>query len=413
MSNMVSTSRDLKRSNRSHLLNLLYFNEPTTRLDLSHLSGLSPATVTKIIGELIAENIVIEIGVEDSHGGRPRTTLRINHQYGCFIGVDVGETHVYVELFDVKLNSVSDIKFALKSNEILPQDITTLIVDGVRTLQASSNIRDETVLGVGIGVPGIVDRSGGVSIFAPNWGWRNVALLRLLQHELNLPILLDNGAQAMALAETWFGAGKGLKNLAVLLIGTGIGSGMIADGKLYRGTSNSAGEWGHTCIDPNGPPCRCGSRGCVEAFAGARAIVEHLRVSSPESPILNCETQVDMIRALRDAATAGDVAALEVLDRVGQKLGVGIANLVNLFNPQMIVIGGWSGTMLGGLMLPRIQQTVQQYALAQPMANTGITLSRLGWDAVSLGAATLALQAFLLGENGTIRQKGRQAAHSE
>jgi predicted NBD/HSP70 family sugar kinase len=120
-----------------------------------------------------------------------------------------------------------------------------------------------------------------------------------------------------------------------------------------------------------------------------------------------------MIRALRDAATAGDVAALEVLDRVGQKLGVGIANLVNLFNPQMIVIGGWSGTMLGGLMLPRIQQTVQQYALAQPMANTGITLSRLGWDAVSLGAATLALQAFLLGENGTIRQKGRQAAHSE
>jgi len=413
VSNIVSTSRDLKRSNRSHLLNLLYFNEPTTRLDLSQLAGLSPATVTKIIGELIAENIVIETGVEDSHGGRPRTTLRIDQQYGYFIGVDVGETHIYVELFDIKLNSISDIKYALKTSEILPQDIIPLITGGVRTLQASSNVPDEKILGVGIGVPGIVDREGGVSIFAPNWGWRNVSLLRLLQREMHLPILLDNGAQAMALAEMWFGAGKGLKNLVVLLIGTGIGSGVIADGSLYRGTSNSAGEWGHTCIDPNGPPCRCGSCGCVEAFAGAPAIIHYLSVLDPKSPPLAYGTQVDVIRALRDAAASGDVTALHVLDRVGKNLGVGIANLINLFNPQMIVIGGWSGTMLGGLMLPRIQQTVQRYALAQPMANTGITLSHLGWDAVSLGAATLALQAFLIGETSVARKRMRNTAHSE
>lgn len=413
MSNTVSTSRDLKRSNRSHLLNLLYFNEPTTRLDLSQLSGLSPATVTKIIGELIVENIVIETGVEDSHGGRPRTTLRINQRYGYFIGVDVGETHIYVELFDIKLNSIGDIKYALTSSEILPQDIIPLIVEGVRTLQTASSIPDDQVLGVGIGVPGIVDRAGGVSIFAPNWGWRNVSLLRLLQQQLHLPILLDNGAQAMALAEMWFGAGKGVKNLVVLLIGTGIGSGVIVDGRLYRGTSNSAGEWGHTCIDPNGPPCRCSSRGCVEAFAGAPAIIEQLRNRDPHTPLLDHDTQVEVIRAVRDAAVAGDATAVAVLEKVSQALGVGIANLINLFNPQMIVIGGWSGTVLGSLMLPRIEVTMHQYALAQPMSHAQITLSRLGWDAVSLGAATLALQAFLIGEYSAIRKKARHTTHSE
>jgi glucokinase-like ROK family protein len=407
MPRMAATSRDLKRSNRSHLLNLLYFNEPTTRLDLSQLSGLSPATVTKLISELINEQIVIETGVEDSQGGRPRTTLQIDPRYGYFIGVDVGETHIYVELFDIKLNSLSDQKFALDSGEMHPDDIARMIADGVKALQAASNIPDEKVLGVGIGMPGIVDRAGGVSIFAPNWGWHNVSLLDLLQQQLHLPILLDNGAQAMALAEMWFGAGKGIRNLVVLLIGTGVGSGVITEGRLYRGVSSSAGEWGHTCIVMNGRPCRCGSRGCIEAYAGAPAIIESVRERDPRHPALRVESQVEAIRTLREAVGAGDPVAEAVLEHVGDTLGTGIGNLINLFNPQLIVIGGWSGIALGDYLLPRIRHVVQTVALPQPRAAASITLSRLGWDAVSLGAATLALQAFLIGEDVTIRKKLR------
>lgn len=407
MTRTVATSRDLKRSNRSHLLNLLYFNEPTTRLDLSQMSGLSPATVTKIVSELISENIVIETGVEDSQGGRPRTTLQIDPYYGYFFGVDVGETHIYVELFDIKLNSIGDIKYALTSSEIMPQDIVRMIVDGVRSLQRGSNIPDDKVLGVGIGVPGVVDRAGGVSIFAPNWGWRNVSLLDLVQTQLHLPILLDNGAQAMALAEMWFGAGKGINNLVVLLVGTGIGSGVITDGKLYRGVSNSAGEWGHTCIAMNGRPCRCGSRGCIEAYAGAPAIIEQIRERDPHSSLLHHGSQIEILRALGTAARRGDPLAVSMLDEVGATLGTGIGNLINLFNPQLIVLGGWAGTLLGADLLPRIQTIVGQVALDQPLANTSIRVSALGWDAVSLGAATLALQAFLIGEDITMRKKVR------
>lgn len=399
MTRTLSTSRDLKRSNRSHLLNLLYFNEPSTRLDLSRMSGLSPATVTKIVGELIAERIVLETGLEDSKGGRPRTTLRINARYRYIFGVDVGETHIYVELFDTKLNRIDDIKTALNSAEIMPEDVTRIIADGVKALQSAHNVADSDVMGVGVGMPGIVDRAGGVSVFAPNWGWRNVSLLDLLRQRLDLPILLDNGAQATALAEMWFGAGKGLQNLVVLLMGTGIGSGIIAEGKLYRGSSNSAGEWGHTCIVLDGRPCRCGSHGCIEAYAGAPAIIQQLRECSPDSPLLRYNSQIEVIAGLHQAAVSGDPLAVATLEPVIDTLGAGIANLINLFNPQMIVLGGWSGMLLGDYLLPRLQAVVERYALAQSLANTSITLSRLGWDAVSLGAANLALQMFLLGED--------------
>ena len=249
--------------------------------------------------------------------------------------------------------------------------------------------------------------AGGVSIFAPNWGWRNVSLLDLVQTQLHLPILLDNGAQAMALAEMWFGAGKGINNLVVLLVGTGIGSGVITDGKLYRGVSNSAGEWGHTCIAMNGRPCRCGSRGCIEAYAGAPAIIEQIRERAPVSALLNHGSQIEILRALGAAARKGDPLAVGMMDEIGATLGTGIGNLINLFNPQLIVLGGWAGTLLGADLLSRIQAIVGQVALDQPLANTSIRVSALGWDAVSLGAATLALQAFLIGEDITMRKKVR------
>jgi len=182
---------------------------------------------------------------------------------------------------------------------------------------------------------------------------------------------------------------------------------VITDGKLYRGVSNSAGEWGHTCIAMNGRPCRCGSRGCIEAYAGAPAIIEQIRERDPHSPLLAHGSQIEILRALGTAARRGDPLAVSMLDEVGATLGTGIGNLINLFNPQLIVLGGWAGTLLGADLLPRIQAIVGQVALDQPLANTSIRVSALGWDAVSLGAATLALQAFLIGEDITMRKKVR------
>jgi predicted NBD/HSP70 family sugar kinase len=220
--------------------------------------------------------------------------------------------------------------------------------------------------------------------------------MAMLRERINLPIVLDNGAKAMAQAELWFGAGRGADDLAVLLIGTGIGAGIITQGALYRGATNGAGEWGHTTLALDGRPCRCGSRGCLEAYAGAAGIIASLREASPQHPPSRAnDDQEGTITALVAAALRGDPTAVRVLEETTHYLGAGIANLVNLFNPQRIVIGGWVGQHIGPYILPRLREVVGRYALGQPLAATDIVLGRLGQDAVAMGAATLALDAFL------------------
>jgi glucokinase-like ROK family protein len=394
----LQTSRDLRRVNQRTLLNLIYFNEPISRLDLSDRSGLSPATVTNLVSHLLDEQVVIPTGLEESQGGRPRTTFAINPHYGYFVGVEVAETHIYTELYDMKLRGLANARIEISTDENQPESIVEFIAQGVKAVLAERNVPSEKVIATGIGMPGVVSRSGDVSVFAPNWGWHNVPLLDMLKAQLDLPIHLDNGAQAMALAEMWFGAGRGAKDLAVLLLGTGVGAGIITGGTLYRGATSSAGEWGHTCIELDGPPCRCGSQGCLETFAGAPGIIRQLREMDANHPLLKSQSQRAILEALHDAALGGDPVCSRVLDQVAHYLAVGIANLVNLFNPQLIVIGGWCGVLISDYVFPRLEAIVQQYALSEPLHAVKIATTHLGGEGVvGLGAASLALETFLMG----------------
>ena len=211
-----------------------------------------------------------------------------------------------------------------------------------------------------------------------------------------MPIYLDNGAKAMAQAESMFGAGQGIEHLAVLLVGMGIGAGIIAHGSLYRGATNSAGEWGHTLIELDGRLCRCGSHGCLEAYAGAPGIIERLREVAPQSSLLQSDDQESTLAAIVDAARHEDSAAAQVLKDTAHYLGAGIANLINLFNPQLIVLGGWAGLQIGEYILPELRRFVERYALKQPFHATRIDLCQLGQDAVAMGAASLVLEQFLM-----------------
>jgi glucokinase-like ROK family protein len=393
-----NTLRVLRQSNRQTLLTLLYFNEPISRLDLSQLSGLSPATVTNVITELLRDEVIIEAGAEESQGGRPRVTLATNLQRGYFIGVEVGETHIHVELFDIKLRSISHTRQEVSESENQPAQIVNHLVKTIEQLLAQTRIPQDRIIGVGIGIPGIVDRVSGVSIVAPNWGWEQIPLLDLLTPRLQMPILLENGAKAMGLAEMWFGAGKGLENLAVLLVGTGVGAGIIVQGELYHGSTNSAGEWGHTCIEVHGRPCRCGSRGCIEAYVGSRGIISRLHEADPNHPALKQGSHQAIIGALCDAAEHGDPTARQLLSSTAEYLGAGIANLINLVNPELIVLGGWSGRLMGKHILPELRQTISTYALKTPLDAATLSLSQLDWNGVSVGAASLVLQDFLAGK---------------
>jgi len=406
-----STVRDLRRRHRRLVLQHLYVDGRMSRLEMSQRCGLSAATVTNVVAELLAEGIVVEAGSKESEGGRPRTILAVNPRYGYFVGVDVGETLVRIELFDLTLRSLRTVTHPLTAADNRPSSVVRHIVTGLDAVLADAAIPADNVVGIGIGVPGVVERAGSVLVHAPSWGWRAVPLMAMLDEQITLPIALDNGAKAMAQAELWFGAGRGVDDLAVLLIGTGIGAGVITQGALYRGATNGAGEWGHITLALDGRLCRCGSHGCLEAYAGAAGIMASLREASPHSPLIaDNDDQEETIMALVAAAGRGDPIAVRVLEETTHYLGAGIANLINLFNPRRIVVGGWVGQHIGPSILPRLREVVARYALGQPLSAATVVPGQLGPDAVAMGAATLALDVFLTEAGDDRRWRSRQVA---
>lgn len=389
------TTRQLRRINRSTLLRQIYFGGPISRLELSQLTELSPATATNLTGELLAEGVIVESGVEESEGGRPRTLLKINPEFGYFIGIDVGETRIQSELFDLTMHRLCTVIHPLNREENEPRQVVEPIVAGVQDLLAQTKLQPNDVLGVGIGMPGVVDPASGVSVYAPNWDWHDVPFLTILKARLNMPIYLDNGAKAMALAESLFGAGRDKDSLAVLLVGTGIGAGIITEGSLYRGATNSAGEWGHVTVELGGRLCRCGSQGCLEAYAGAPGIIQRMAELAPGNRLLQNSDQMTTIIAIAEAARSGDQKAMQVLKDTAVYLGAGVANLINLVNPQLILLGGWVWMQIGDVIDGEFRQAIEHYALKQPFSKTQIGQCQLGQDAVPMGAATLPLNFFL------------------
>jgi predicted NBD/HSP70 family sugar kinase len=389
------TVMDIRRVNRSTVLRSIYLDRSVSRQELSQLTGLSSATVTNVVAELFQDGIVIEAGMEESQGGRPRSILTINPTYGYFLGVEIGETLTRIELFDLTFRKLGAIAYPLALEESEPEQLVKHIHRGVKALLAEADVVRENVIGVGVGAGGLVELTEPLSVYLPSWGWRNVPLGTLLQECLGMPIYLDNAAKAMTLAESLFGAAQGVEHVAVVLVGTGVGAGIIAHGSLYRGAINSAGEWGHTCIQLDGRLCRCGSHGCLEAYTGVPGIIERLREVEPESRLLQYNDQHSTLSAIIDAAQHGELAAIQLLKDTAHYLGAGIANLINLFNPQLILIGGWAGLRIGEYILPELRQFVERYALRQPFSVTRIDLCRLGQDAVPMGAATLGLEEFL------------------
>jgi predicted NBD/HSP70 family sugar kinase len=390
-----TTIHDVSRSNRSRVLRELYFHGPSSRPRLSRDTGLSPATVANIVGELIADGIVLEAGVEESQVGRPSAILKVDPACGSFIGVALGETHMQVELFDVTLAKAAATMYPLRPDQNEPSNIVELVVHGVREVQEAAGAADDDVLGIGVGIPGIVERTSEVSLHVPGWGWREAPFMAMLTERLSIPIFIDNGANVMAQAEMWFGAGRGFNHLAVILIGTGVGAGILADGVIYRGATNSAGEFGHTTIERGGRLCRCGRRGCLEAYVGATGIIGRYEETAPGSPLVHPGDDIRTITSLVEAANHGGRAAAAVLDDTADLLGEGIGNLVNVVNPAVVVLGGWVSVRLGGYLLPRIKQAVEATALSAPLRATRVVLGQLHDDAVAMGAATLALAVFL------------------
>jgi predicted NBD/HSP70 family sugar kinase len=402
------TSRDIRVANRFEVLRHIIASATVSRQQIASDTGLSLATVSNLVGELLELGLLVEVGYQDSGGGRPRGLVAINPNGGVLVGIDVAETYVHVELFDPALTVLASVEEELHPEENRPDQVVAHVVSSVESALATAGVGHDRVLGAGISVPGQVDREGGVSVFAPNWDWHDVPLRSQLARSLDMPLYLDNPLRACVVAELWFGAGRGRDDVVVVNLGTGVGAGLAFGGALYRGATNSAGEWGHTTLVVDGRLCHCGSRGCVETYVGAPGIMQNLRDLAPNSPFLHPDDQTATIEALARGVADGDPVAAKVVTETARYLGVAVADLINLVNPEVVVLSSWVAARLGDALLAEVRAVVARHALRRPLAAAEITLCRIAGNPVSLGAATFALERFLsaIGTNagGLVRQ---------
>jgi predicted NBD/HSP70 family sugar kinase len=261
------------------------------------------------------------------------------------------------------------------------------------------------LLGIGVGVHGFVEHPRGHLILAPNLGWRDVPVADLFRQRFSAPIYVDNEANAGALAETWVGVAREVRHLVYLSVGIGLGAGLIIDGDLYRGSTGTAGEFGHTTVDPAGPLCNCGNRGCLEVFVSERALVSELQPLRFDSATLAAD---EVFRAAND----GDPAAIAALRRIGEYLGIGVANAINTFNPQLVVVGGPMARGAGHVLDP-IQRVVEQRALTQLRRSAPVVLSQLGEMACAIGCGVMVLrELFRTPGTGSVFHSDDESTHA-
>jgi glucokinase-like ROK family protein len=389
----------IRKLNTAVVLDILRRYAPLSRAELAARTGLNRSTVSIIVNNLIEEGFVQETDLQSSRIGRPGMLLVLNPKGGFAVGLEIGVDFISVILTDFVANvlwrqhRLSDpaedqIRILDSACELTQAAIDAGLAQGLRPL------------GIGIGVPALVDIHLGKIVFAPNLKWTNVPLRLMWSQRFDQPIFVENEANAAALGEYYFGVARGMENFIYLSAGIGLGGGVVIGGKLFRGSSGYAGEVGHMTVDSEGELCGCGKRGCWETKVGPRAVLQRVRkILIDEVPSITKDLAGgDLDRISFDivvqAARLGDRVALEALQDVGKYLGIGVVNLVNIFNPELIVLGG-ALSLANEFLLPVIRGTVCESALKPPCENIHFEASAHGADACVMGAVALVLDDIL------------------
>jgi len=379
------------------ILNTIRKNAPISRIDIAKLTGLSAATVTKFVDNLIESGLIKEEGHSYSRGGRRPILLRIEASSGFAIGVDIGGENLRVVVTDLEAKPIFQLSLATCAWEGKDRVLNRVIGTISRALR-ESNVPKEKLKGIGIGISGLIDYERGTSLFCPNLpGWENVPVSRLIEDEFGLPCIVDDSSRTMALAEHWCGIAQDVDNFILVNVGVGIGCGIFTHGKMYRGAGGIAGEFGHMTIKEKGPRCNCGNYGCLETLASGPAIVRRTREALQEGVVSEigklCGGNLDSItpRVVVEAAKNGDKLAFNLIEKTGEYLGIGIANLINIFNPELVVIGA-GVSRAGDLLLDPLKRTVRARALQQSFRMVQIKTSSLDEFGGAIGGAILILE---------------------
>jgi len=384
MPNHLQGSRKLMRAiNRSNVLNTIKADGPISRTDITRILGLSAATISGITAELIENDLIFEKEAGDSQGGRRPILLALNPTGGYVIGFKLTEDHITGVLTDLKATVIASQTFPLSGHST--ENVILALEDGVDALLEKGGIRKNQLLGVGVGLAGIVDAQNGILRHSPILGWRNVPLRELLESRLGLSVTIDNDVNTLTLTEQWFGAGQGSDNFLTVTIGRGVGLGMVVNGQLYRGAHGGSGEFGHTVIDPDGPLCACGNHGCLEALVSDPVLLQDAREKLGDRKLTSDE--------LLDRAKQGDKAAWEIYSKAGITLARGIANLINVLSPELIIISG-EGVRAGELIFDPMRSALMKFVMPGLAEDTEIRIDTWDDNAWARGAAGLVLGEF-------------------
>lgn len=396
---LTGDQEKVRKINKSIIMNILRLHAPISRARIANLTGLNRGTVSNIVNVLIEEGLVSENEQEGSKIGRPAISLGLRPDGGAVIGMEIGVDFIAILL----TNFVAETLWETRIETSLSQPQSSIIGQAEQLVERALSIAKEQrlrPLGLGIGLPGLINLNQGELIIAPNLNWKNVPLRLMWNQRFRLPVYIENEANLAALGEYYFGVARGVDNFVYLSAGIGLGGGIMIGGNLFRGGYGYAGEIGHVQRDPQGEKCACGRIGCWETQVGPRAVLrrvkKELQIQSDQLLLDACQGNFDNItfEMVVKFALQGDNVCRQAIEDVAINLGAGIADLVNVFNPELVVIGG---AFIRGkdILQPIIEKTIFSNVLQPSADNLRIAFSERGADACALGAVAIVLDDIL------------------
>lgn len=404
----MTNSKYIKKLNRLKILNIIKNNPSATRSQLAEVTGLTPPAITGIIRELIDRGFVREVGLGRSYGGRKPVKLEINENKGYVIGIEVTRQEVTIGVADL-INMPHHIERQSADMSCPDKSIADLI-NIIKKIQDDS---PKPILGVGIAFPGLLKSRSGIITRSVNLGssWNNYNVRAALTEAVNIPIYMDNNSNVAALAEKYFGYGKTYENLVYVNVGEGISAGILADDSIIQGYSGYAGEVGHTVVVPQGPLCNCGNRGCLEALCGIPALLckvnSEIRFINESDSLYSLWRQKKYINFddLKAAARVKDSYSYNVFRQVGRYLGVALANIINLYNPDVIFIGG-KLSQASDVFWDVMIDSIHSNAFPDIARTTDIKLSKLGESSGVAGACALVVRELFSSSDSELLKQG-------
>ncbi|WP_334104424.1 ROK family transcriptional regulator [Muricomes intestini] len=389
----------IAQMNKKNVLDIIRTKGPINKSQIAKLAELSIPTVMKISDEFVEAGLIQATGKGESRGGkRPEMLELISNAY-YMVGVDMGRS----KTISIIMNLNGDIlnKKVMKTGSTNPAgkllDRVICLIDG--TIQ-ESGIPAQKILGIGVVTPGLIEKESDKIIFSPDFQWENVDIKTSIEEEFQMPVRIENSNRALALGEGWFGAAEHASYYICINLGHGIGSAIVEKGRFYLGNSGSSGEIGHMTLEKDGAVCDCGNRGCLEALASGNAIAEQAKKeirNGRKTLIMEyVDDDIEKIEAKNvfDAAKMGDELAVGITDNAVGYIGIGIANYINLLDPEMIVLAG--GMMnAGDFFVGKLERAIQERKMKFAGSKVKFEVSKLGADAAAIGAASLILRNFI------------------